>query len=141
MVPFQKEFDHIQTYLELEKIRFEEELTVVYDIQADQFYLPVLTVQPLVENAVKHGITKKRGGGVLTLSTREQLGSFVITVSDTGIGFDPEHYLDDGKIHVGIENVRLRLEDMAGGMLKITSSPGGGTTAVITIPKKEASGK
>lgn len=141
MVPFQKEFDHIQTYLELEKIRFEEELTVVYDIQADQFYLPVLTVQPLVENAVKHGITKKRGGGVLTLSTREQLGSFVITVSDTGIGFDPEHYLDDGKIHVGIENVRLRLEDMAGGMLKITSSPGNGTTAVITIPKKEASGK
>lgn len=140
MVPFQKEFDHIQTYLELEKVRFDEELTVVYDIQADQFFLPVLTVQPLVENAVKHGITKKRGGGVLTVSTREKPGCYVITVADTGVGFDPEHYMDDGAPHVGIENVRARLEGMAGGILKITSSPGSGTTAVIIIPKKEADG-
>ena len=141
MIPFLKEFDHIQTYLELEKLRFGEELTVVYDIHADRFSLPVLTVQPLVENAVKHGITQKRGGGVLTLATREGPESYVITVADTGVGFEPEHYMDDGKIHVGIENVRQRLKHMAGGTLKITSTPGGGTTAVITIPKKEASGK
>ena len=137
MIPFHTEFDHIQTYLELEKLRFEEELTVVYDIQADHFFLPVLTVQPLVENAVKHGITKKRGGGVLTLSTREEPQSYVITVTDTGVGFDPKHYMDDGKTHVGIENVRLRLENMAGGMLKITSTPGIETTAEVIIPKKE----
>lgn len=140
MIPFCKEFDHIQTYLELEKLRFDEELTVVYDIQTDQFLLPVLTVQPLVENAVKHGITKKRGGGVLTLSTREKPEGYVITVSDTGVGFDPEHHMDDGVPHIGIENVRMRLEGMAGGTLKITSSPGNGTTAVIIIPKKGANG-
>ena len=137
MIPFHKEFDHIQTYLELEKLRFDEELTVVYDIQTDHFFLPVLTVQPLVENAVKHGITKKRGGGVLTLATREEPKSYVVTVTDTGVGFDPAHYMDDGKTHIGIENVRQRLEHMAGGTLKITSTPGSGTTAVIIIPKKE----
>lgn len=137
LIPFRRELDHIQTYLELEKIRFEEELSVVYDIQTENFLLPVLTVQPLVENAVKHGITKKQGGGVLTLSTREEPGCFVITVSDTGVGFEPEHYQEDVKLHIGIENVRLRLEDMVGGILNITSSPGKGTTAVVTIPKKE----
>ena len=137
MIPFHKEFDHVQTYLELEKLRFDEELTVVYDIQTDHFFLPVLTVQPLVENAVKHGITKKRGGGVLTLATREEPKSYVVTVTDTGVGFDPAHYMDDGKNHIGIENVRQRLEHMAGGTLKITSTPGSGTTAVIIIPKKE----
>ena len=141
MIPFHKEFDHIQTYLELEKLRFGEELTVVYDIHAGRFSMPVLTVQPLVENAVKHGITQKRGGGVLTLDTWEEQESYVITVADTGAGFAPEHYMDDGKTHIGIENVRQRLKHMAGGTLNITSTPGGGTTAVITIPKKEASGK
>ena len=110
---------------------------MVYDIQAENFFLPALTVQPLVENAVKHGITKKRGGGILTLATREEPERFVITVTDTGLGFDPAHYMDDGKIHIGIENVRLRLEHMAGGKLAITSTPGVGTTAVIVIPKKE----
>ena len=137
MIPFCKEFDHIHTYLELEKIRFDEELTVVYDIQVENFFLPALTVQPLVENAVKHGITKKRGGGILTLATREEPERFVITVTDTGLGFDPAHYMDDGKPHIGIEIVRLRLEHMAGGKLTITSTPGVGTTAVIVIPKKE----
>lgn len=137
MIPFRKEYDHIQTYLELEKLRFDEELTIVYDIQTDRFFVPALTVQLLVENAVKHGITKKRGGGVLALSTREESESYVITVTDTGVGFDPEHYMDDGKVHIGIENVRQRLEHMADGALKITSTPGEGTTAVIIIPKKE----
>lgn len=137
LIPFRQELDHIQTYLDLEKLRFDEELTVVYDIQADAFFLPVLTVQPLVENAVKHGVTKKRGGGVLTLSTRAEPESYVITIADTGVGFDLEHYMDDGRTHIGIQNVRQRLEHMVGGTLEITSVPGCGTTAVIMIPRKK----
>lgn len=136
MVLFHKELDHIQTYLELEEFRFGEDLTVRYDIQATNFAVPVLSVQPLVENAVKHGIGMKEDGGTLTLSTREEPDCYVITVADTGVGFDPEHYQYDGKTHVGIENVRQRLEHMAGGTLKITSTPGAGTTAVITLPKR-----
>ena len=59
-----------------------------------------------------------------------------ITVADTGVGFDTDHYMDDGKPHVGIRNVRYRLQNMAGGSLSITSSENG-TVAVVTIPTKE----
>lgn len=82
-------------------------------------------------------LQKKRGGGVLALATREESENYVITITDTGVGFDPEHYMDDGEVHIGIENVRQRLEHMANGTLKITSIPGEGTAAVIIIPKKE----
>ena len=91
----------------------------------------------LVENAVKHGITQKRGGGVLTLATRAEPNCDVITIADTGVGFYPEHYMDDGKTHIGIQNVRQRLEHMVGGTLEITSTPGVGTIATIIIPRKE----
>lgn len=88
-----------------------------------------------VENAVRHGVTKKEGGCTVRLTTRETADSFTVTVSDTGRGFDPEHYREDGKVHVGIRNVRRRLEYMCGGTLTIVSAPGEGTTAVIALPK------
>ena len=138
LIPFRTELHHIQTYLELEKLRFGDELTVVYDIQTDNFSVPVLSVQPLVENAVKHGVTKKRGGGVVTLATREETGCYVVTVADTGVGFDPAQPAADDGVHVGIANVRLRVEQLAGGLLGIASAPGAGTTAVLTLPKKHA---
>lgn len=136
---FDEEYQHIQTYLSLEKMRFQKKLNVVYDIEATDFLLPPLTVQPLVENAVKHGVTKTRDGGVVTISTRELEDSYIITVADTGRGFDPEHYMEDGKVHVGIQNVRARLHTMMAGTLTITSIPGEGTQAVVTIPKRRDS--
>ena len=136
-IHFSEEYQHIQTYLSLEQIRFGDEVNVVYDVKTVNFRLPPLTVQPLVENAVKHGLTKKRGGGTVTVSTRETDTDFVITIADTGRGFDPEHYMDDGLPHIGINNVRQRLQRMMGGKLDITSSPDG-TTAIVTLPKKEA---
>ena len=139
LIPFEEEYQHIQTYLSLEKIRFRT-LEIIYDIDIVNFMLPPLTVQPLVENAVKHGVTKKRGGGSVTISTRETENAYLVMVIDTGIGFDPERYSEDGKVHIGIKNVRERLQNMVSGILSITSSPGNGTTAVITIPKKEADG-
>ena len=135
-IHFREEYQHIQTYLSLEQIRFGDEVNVVYDVKTVNFRLPPLTVQPLVENAVKHGLTKRRGGGTVTVSTRETDTNFVITVADTGRGFDPEHYMDDGLPHIGIRNVRQRLQSMMGGTLNITSSPEG-TTAIVTLPKKE----
>ena len=83
-------------------------------------------------------VTKKRGGGIVTISTSRTDGAVQITVTDTGVGFDPEHYMADGKPHVGIRNVRERLQNMVGGTLSITSSDSG-TTAVVTIPAKEGS--
>ena len=138
MIPFAEELSHTETYLKLEMIRFRN-LSVEYDIKTSSFMCPPLSLQPLVENAVKHGVSKKRGGGSVTISTEETPDSYVVSVKDTGVGFDPEHYRDDGKVHIGMENVRERIENMAGGTLKVTSAPGEGCLTVITLPKKEGS--
>lgn len=137
LIPFRKELDHIHTYLELEQIRFGEELSIVYDIKEDSFLLPVLSIQPLVENAVKHGIAKKRGGGVVTISSQQTETEYRITVSDTGAGFDVERYMDDGKVHVGLINVRQRLASRMNATVDIDSTPGNGTTVTITIPREK----
>ena len=135
-IPFSEEYQHIQTYLSLEQIRFRGKLDVVYDVEVTDFKVPPLTVEPLVENAVKHGVTKKRGGGIVTISTNRTDEGIQITVADTGVGFDPNRYMEDGKPHVGIRNVRDRLQNMVGGRLSVTSSESG-TVAVVTIPAKE----
>ena len=85
-------------------------------------------------------MTKKRGGGIVTISTCKTDETVQITIADTGVGFDPDHYMEDGKPHVGIRNVQERLRNMVGGSLSITSSPDG-TIAVVTIPVKEAKTK
>lgn len=74
---------------------------------------------------------------MVRISTSETADSYIVIVQDTGRGFDPEHYMDDGKVHIGIRNVRERLERMVGGTLTIESTPDVGTTATITIPRKE----
>ena len=135
LISFETELSHIKTYLEIEKIRFEDSLEIEYDIKCVDFYLPVLTVQPIVENAVKHGTSKKRGGGKITISTDENKESHIIKVFDTGCGFDPSKPKDDGKRHVGLENVRQRLFNMCGGTLSIESEVGKGTLATIITPK------
>ena len=135
LIPFATELSHVNTYLDIEKVRFEDTLDIEYDIKCVDFSLPVLTVQPIVENAVKHGTSKKRGGGTVKISTGEDKENYIITVSDTGCGFDPAKPKDDGKRHVGIENVRQRLSNMCSGTLTIESTVGVGTLATIIIPK------
>lgn len=137
LIPFRKELDHIHTYLELEQIRFGEELSIVYDIEEDSFLLPVLSIQPLVENAVKHGIAKKRGGGVVTISSQKTETEYRITVSDTGAGFDVDRYMEDGKVHVGLLNVRQRLASRMNAAVDVDSTPGSGTTVTVTIPREK----
>ena len=137
LISFETELSHVNTYLDIERVRFEDTLEIEYDIKCVDFSLPVLTVQPIVENAVKHGTSKKRGGGKVTISTVEENDGYVITVADTGCGFDPTQPKNDGKKHVGIENVRQRLANMCSGTLTIQSALGEGTVAVIRIPKAE----
>ena len=92
--PFSKELDHIKKYLYIEKLRFQDRLNIVYDIQTEDFLLPTLSVQPLVENAVKHGIGKKKEGGTVTIATREREHTIEILISDDGVGFDTENKSD-----------------------------------------------
>ncbi|MCR5546107.1 MAG: histidine kinase [Lachnospiraceae bacterium] len=136
-VDFEVELNHVKNYLALEKMRFEDELEVVFDLETTDFKIPSLCLQPVVENAVKHGVGKKIDGGTVTIRTRKMSDSYEIIVEDDGVGFDiNEKNRDDGRSHVGIDNVDNRLREMVGGSLKMISTPGIGTVAVIHIPQK-----
>ena len=135
MISFADELKHLQAYLALEKIRYDDYLEVRYDIKATEFFLPPLTVQPLVENAVNHGISDLPEGGCITISTNEEPDHYEIRVSDNGVGFNPDTQPIDGRSHIGISNVRSRLNIMCRGKLDIISAHGKGTTAIIKIPK------
>lgn len=134
LVRFEKELEHVKNYLWLEQMRFGDDLKVEYRIEAADFLLPPLTVQPLVENAVKHGICGREGGGSVWVESRTDGGTVEILIRDDGVGFDADERENDGKIHVGIENVRSRLELLCGGRLDVESVPGEGTCARITLP-------
>ena len=136
-VEFSKELKHVQTYLWIEKIRFQEELQVVYDIQTEDFIIPALTVQPLVENAVKHGMMGSENVCTITIRTKCVERGYQVIIEDDGCGFDPEQVKNDGRKHMGIESVRSRLKFMVGGTLTVKSAIGKGTTVIIEIPGKE----
>lgn len=134
-IPFEKELQHTKRYLSLEKLRFEDALNINFDIQTTDFTLPALTLQPITENAVRYGITKREEGGNLLISTRETETDYEVIVKDNGVGFEPNSIKKDDRSHIGIINVRQRLKTMCGGTLTINSVPNVGTTATITIPK------
>ena len=131
---FSKELEHTNIYLDIEKLRFGNRVNVEYDIKSDDFNMPTLTLQPIVENAVKHGICKKLEGGIIKISTEKKGRDYIITVSDNGIGFEIEKVLSDGRTHVGIHNVKERLKSIIKAELEITSFIGIGTIVKIIIP-------
>lgn len=135
-VPFERELNHVKSYLAIEKKRFGERVKTSYDIQEDEFLIPSLTLQPMIENAVKHGLCKKKGGGTVCISTKRDGDHVQIVIQDDGAGFDVNRKIDDGRVHVGIQNVRTRLKDMCDGTLEVSSTPGKGTRVVITLPQK-----
>lgn len=141
LIQFEKELSSVNAYLDIEKVRFDDELLISFDIRVSDFKLPVLTVQPIVENAVKHGTSKKEGVSHLHIATRETDSYYEIEIRDTGVGFDPSLPKNDGDTHIGIDNVRKRLHSLCNGTLTIESALGVGTTALIRIPKKEATTK
>ncbi len=146
-VPFAIELEHLKNYLYIEKLRFADALNVEYDIRTTDFELPILSIQPLVENAVKHGVGMKKYGGTVKISTMETDSAYEVVVSDDGVGFDMEEALlkqatkSDGKSHVGMENTKKRLKEMCGADIEIESRVGEGTTARVIIPKDKAGNK
>lgn len=137
MIYFDKEMSFVKVYLDIEKVRFDDELQITFDTAVTNFKIPVLTVQPIVENAIKHGTSKKEGVSTLFISTRETNTYYEIKIQDTGVGFDTSVQPADGTKHIGISNVRQRLQHLCDGTLTIESTIGIGTTAIIRIPKKE----
>ena len=133
LIPFEQELSHIECYLKIEKARFRERLNVIYSTQCKDFSVPPLTVQPLVENAIKHGITKKANGGTIKITTFEEDTHYVIEIIDDGVGFDSEIT----EMHVGIQNVQNRLAATCRGTVTIKSTLDVGTRVTIEIPKKK----
>ena len=135
LVPLDKELRHVERYLELEKLRMGDELNVIYDISDNGFMLPPLTLQPLVENAVQHGLAKSDSGGTLVIRTRRTQTAHEIMISDDGVGFDVRSYMEDNRIKsVGIENVRKRLWGQCSATMEISSELGKGTKVLIHLP-------
>ena len=139
-VTLERELEITEHYIFIEKQRFGDILTFSIDLKEKDFLIPMLTIQPIVENAVKHGIRKKAKKGNIIISTYADADNNYIKISDDGIGFDADSCeLTDGK-HVGIKNVSDRIYLMTKGSLDVESTPGVGTTVVIAIPKKEIKG-
>ena len=136
-VPFDHELEHLKKYLYIEKLRFANKLNIEYDIGPTNFKVPQLSIQPLVENAVKHGVGMKKKGGTVKIATRETKTAFEVIISDDGVGFDVNApRKEDGRSHVGMENTRTRLKELCGGEVRIESTVGEGTTATVILPKE-----
>lgn len=132
-IPFETELRHVEAYLRLEQMRMCENLSIVYDIQEKDFMIPPLTIQPLVENAVKHGILHQPGGGTIIIHTRRENQKIIITVEDNGVGFDAQKPsgVFEKHNHIGLKNVQNRVEKMLSGTLQIHSEAYRGTTVVL----------
>ena len=126
----------VEDYIALEQVRFGDKIRFATDIDVDDFVLPPMILQPIVENSIKHGLTPRPTGGTVTLRTRSDGGNILIIIEDDGVGFDPAAL--DSTRSVGLNNVRFRLQQIMHGHLDIKSAPGCGTTVTIAIPCEEA---
>ena len=138
LVTFRWELNQIKNYMALESMRFGDHVRAVYDVDVDTFRIPPLTVLPLVENAVKHGIAGKEGQGTVSVITRRMPeGAVQIRVTDDGVGFDTTNVRIMKEAYQGLADVRERMKLETGAEMTIESKPGAGTTVTIHIPSQE----
>ena len=135
-IPFSDELVHIRNYLQIECVRFGDMLNVVYDIETEDFRVPALSVQPIIENAVKHGVGMKEDGGTVSLSVHRTDGGVVLKISDDGVGFDTGA-IPAGTEHIGIGNCRERLKSLCNADMTIGSTVGAGTCVTIFVPSEK----
>ena len=135
MISFEKELEHTRTYADIEMIRFPN-IRMEYAIEDAGFSLPPLTVQPIVENAIRHGV-RIREEGIIRVSARKAEGVHEIVISDNGVGFDTGAIQGNDGTHIGLKNVQERIERMCGGSVTVDSRLGEGTTVTLRIPERE----
>lgn len=132
-ISFTDELEHTRAYCEVEKAQFEDSLFIEFDTPHTMFRLPPLTLQPIVENAVKHGMVSSNNPIHILVKTRKTDVASEIIVEDDGPGYQPK---DDNEPHIALNNIRKRLEIMCRGTLEISSGEKGGTLVKVTIPLK-----
>lgn len=138
-LPVEKELDHVANYTDIEQHRFGNRLNVVYDIGCKNFVILPLTIQPIVENAIKHGINQKPEGGTVTIKTYDDEEFFYVDITDDGVGFDVNQKPDenDERSHVGVSNIKTRLKEMLKATVEVESTVGVGTKVLVKIPKND----
>lgn len=139
LIPIDKELEHTRLYAQIESLRFPG-IRVAYRIEDEAFEVPALTIQPLVENAIRHGV-RGQADGVVTVSTQREGAMHRITVADNGAGFDPEAQALSEGTHIGLRNVRERIEQMCGGTMILHSEIGKGTAVTLLIPDRARDGE
>ena len=135
-IPMSREMEHVHHYVRIENVRFPD-MTFTFEMNSVDFLIPALTVQPIVENAIKHGLMKLQKGGAIRVVSYETPTHYCVSVEDNGGGFDTAALLDERR-HVGLRNIRERLKVMVNGTLQIESEIGVGTKVLIEIPKEVA---
>ena len=129
----------VKNYVELEKFRFQDMVKAEYYIKDVSFKVPTLSIQPIVENSIKHGLNKKDEGGTVKIVVDETENFYIIKVEDDGIGFDVEKVKTDGKTHIGLENVSERFKYICHAKMTVESEEGKGTVVIVRIPKSHES--
>lgn len=133
LIRVSKELEHTEYYINIEKVRFPD-IEFSSEMTCSDFSIPALTIQPIVENAVKHGILRREEGGTVNVKIYETDTSYFVCVTDNGVGFDISVLEKTNRI--GLRNIKSRLEAMCGGILHIESIIGVGTKITVEIPKE-----
>ena len=133
-IPFANELEHTRAYLAVEQVQFEDGLFVEYDTPHTRFRVPPLTLQPIVENAIKHGMDPDSAPLRICIRTRETDAGHEITVEDNGPGFAQTN-MDESEPHIALANIQHRLEIMCGGKLTVMPRKGGGTVVKVILPE------
>ena len=142
LISLKKEIEHVDSYVKIEMARFQGKLDIVYDIDWERDYkIPPLTLQPLVENAIKHGLYPKKNGGVIIITTHSQDDSVIISINDNGVGMEKDLIkkvlsYETNRSSIGLSNVDSRLKNLYGQEygLRIESTVGLGTTVRVVMP-------
>jgi two-component system LytT family sensor kinase len=135
VVPLRQEADFLRVYIEIEQVRFQDRLQVVWDLGPDtlEAAVPTLLWQPVLENAIRHGVTPLAGRGRIVIASRREAEDLVLEIRDNGQGLPPGGETRQG---VGLRNVRERVDQLYGARGRFTLAPalGGGTVAALRIP-------
>lgn len=136
LIPFEEELKNVRIYLSLVQIDYTDKIEIHYDLKVTDFFLPPLSLEPIIENAVNHGISRE--GGILTIRTYEENDRIMISVSDNGTAGNEKEPYTPFHNGIGLDNTRKRLELQCNGTLELTISDSG-AVANISLPKTQES--
>ena len=140
MVPLSEELRFLRSYLEIEQIRFSDRLTVSFDVEPEvlSIMVPHLVLQPIVENSIKHAVSRRRSGGLIEVRADKLANKLQIQIKDNGPDDEPKmiNFKNDESLRTGLTNVQSRLKHFYGNDagFEMSNSEKGGTTVTLVVP-------